>query len=39
MPVYNGYMTVQELIDIVMYLQPKYDVKVPAYHYRVYPIT
>ncbi|MEJ2257640.1 MAG: hypothetical protein P8X98_11665 [Woeseiaceae bacterium] len=29
--------TVQELIDIVMYLQPKYDVGVPAYEYRVYP--
>ena len=39
MYIYNSHMTVQELIDIVMYLQPKYDVKVPAYHYRVYPIT
>lgn len=39
MYVYNAYMTVQELIDIVTYLQPKYDVKVPAYHYRVYPVT
>ena len=37
--IYNSHMTVQELIDIVMFLQPKYDVKVPAYHYRVYPIT
>jgi sulfur-oxidizing protein SoxX len=37
MYVYNSYMTVQELIDIVMYLQPKYDVGVPAYDYRVYP--
>ena len=37
MYVYNGYMTVQELIDIVMYLQPHYDVVVPEFHYRVYP--
>lgn len=36
MYVYNSYMTVQELIDIVMYLQPKYGVGVPAYDYRVY---
>ncbi len=34
---YNRYMTVQELIDIVMWLQPKYDVVVPEYRYRVYP--
>ena len=37
MPLYNGYMTVQELIDIVAYLQPFYDVYVPPYEYRVYP--
>ena len=37
MYVYNGYMTVQELIDIVMFLQPHYDVVVPEFHYRVYP--
>jgi len=37
MPVYNGYMTVQELIDIVAFLQPHYDVYVPQYEYRVYP--
>jgi mono/diheme cytochrome c family protein len=37
MPVYNGYMTVQELIDIVMFLQPHYEVYVPPYVYRVYP--
>ena len=37
MPVYNGYMTVQELIDIVSYLQPTYDVYVPPYDYRIYP--
>ena len=37
MPLYNGYMTVQELIDIVAFLQPHYRVVVPQYHYRVYP--
>ena len=37
MPVYNRVMTVQELIDIVMYLQPHYEVVVPEYVYRVYP--
>ncbi len=37
MPVYNSYMTVQELIDIVAFLQPHYDVYVPAYEYRIYP--
>ena len=37
MYVYNGYMTVQELIDIVMFLQPHYDIVVPQFHYRVYP--
>ena len=37
MPVYNGYMTVQELIDIVAFLQPQYEVVIPQYHYRVYP--
>jgi hypothetical protein len=30
-------MTVQELIDIVMYLQPHYEVVVPEYVYRAYP--
>jgi len=39
MYIYNSHMTVQELIDIVMFLQPKYDVFVPAYHYRIYPAT
>lgn len=34
---YNRYMTVQELIDIVMFLQPHYDVVVPDFQYRVYP--
>lgn len=37
MYVYNSYMTVQELTDIVMYLQPHYDVVVPEYNYRIYP--
>ena len=37
MPLYNGYMTVQELIDIVAFLQPHYEVVIPQYHYRVYP--
>lgn len=37
MYVYNGFMTVQELNDIVMYLQPYYDLIVPDFHYRVYP--
>ena len=34
---YNGFMTVQELTDIVMFLQPHYDVVPPEFHYRVYP--
>ena len=34
---YNRYMTVQELIDIVMFLQPHYDVVLPQYDYRIYP--
>jgi sulfur-oxidizing protein SoxX len=37
MYIYNSHMTVQELIDIVMYLQPYYDVVVPQTQYRVYP--
>jgi len=37
MYIYNGHMTVQELIDIVMYLQPYYDVVVPQTQYRIYP--
>jgi len=36
---YNRHMTVQELIDLVMYLQPTYDVVVPKYRYRIYPTT
>lgn len=34
---YNGFMTVQELTDIVMFLQPYYDVVPPQFQYRVYP--
>lgn len=34
---YNAHMTVKELTDIVMFLQPMYDVRVPVYHYRIYP--
>jgi len=37
MYVYNRYMTIQELIDLVMYLQPHYEVVAPAYDYRMYP--
>lgn len=39
MYVYNQHMTVQELVDLVMFLQSKYDVIVPAYRYRIYPTT
>ena len=34
---YNRYMTVQELTDLVMFLQPHYDVVVPSYSYPIYP--
>lgn len=37
MYVYNDYMTVQELIDLVMFLQPHYEVVPPKYDYRMYP--
>lgn len=37
MYVYNQYLTVQELVDLVTYLQPFYDVMVPKYYYRAYP--
>ena len=37
MYIYNSHMTVQELVDIVMFLQPYYDVVVPDYRYTVYP--
>ena len=36
MYVYNDHMTVQELIDIVMFLQPHYDVVVPEFYYPLY---
>jgi sulfur-oxidizing protein SoxX len=36
MYVYNKHMTVQELIDIVMFLQPEYDVIVPDLKYGRY---
>jgi sulfur-oxidizing protein SoxX len=34
MYIYNDHMTVQELIDIVMFLQPQYDVVIPEVDYR-----
>ena len=34
---YNDYMTIKELTDIVMFLQPYYDVVVPNYRYPAYP--
>ncbi len=37
MAFYNHYMTVQQLIDIVTFLQPHYDVVVPNVRYHVYP--
>jgi hypothetical protein len=37
MYVYNQFMTVQELNDIVMFLQPYYKVVVPEFRYPVYP--
>ncbi len=37
MYLYNQHMTVQELIDIVMFLQPYYEVVVPEFRYPVYP--
>jgi hypothetical protein len=37
MYVYNQYMTVQELIDIVMFLQPYYKVVPPEFRFPVYP--
>jgi mono/diheme cytochrome c family protein len=36
MYVYNDYMTVQELTDLVRFLQPHYDVVTPRHTYRVY---
>ena len=37
MYIYNRHMTVQESIDLVMFLQPHYEVLVPAFEYRHYP--
>ena len=37
MYVYNGFMTVQELTDLVMFLQGHYEVVPPQFQYRVYP--
>ena len=37
MYVYNDHMTVKELTDLVMFLQPHYDVIVPQNKYRTYP--
>ena len=37
MYVYNSFMTVQELTDLVMFLQPHYNVVPPRFEYRVYP--
>lgn len=36
MAVYNDVMTVRQLTDIVVYLQPHYEVVVPNYQYRRY---
>ncbi|MBT8102471.1 MAG: cytochrome C [Gammaproteobacteria bacterium] len=37
MYVYNDHMTVKELIDLVMFLQPHYNVLPPSFRYPVYP--
>jgi len=37
MYVYNDHMTVKELTDIVMFLQPHYKVVPPNFRYPVYP--
>lgn len=34
---YNQHMTVQELTDLVIFLQPHYNVVTPQYDYRMYP--
>lgn len=34
---YNSYMTVQELTNLVVFLQPHYKVVVPDFEYRIYP--
>jgi len=37
MRIYNDVMTVQQLTDLVVFLQPHYKVVVPEYVYRRYP--
>ena len=37
MYIYNEYMTVQELTDLVRFLQPHYDIAAPRFQYRIYP--
>ena len=37
MYLYNDYMTVQELTDLVRFLQPHYDIAPPRFQYRIYP--
>ena len=37
MYVYNRHMTVQELIDLVAFLQSRYRIVPPPFDYRVYP--
>jgi len=37
MYIYNDYMTVQELTDLVRFLQPHYDIAPLRYQYRIYP--
>jgi sulfur-oxidizing protein SoxX len=34
---YNRHMTIQELIDLVAFLQSHYDVVPPQFDYRIYP--
>jgi L-cysteine S-thiosulfotransferase len=36
MPNYNDVMTVQQLVDLVTFLQSEYQVRVPVVHYPVY---
>ena len=36
MAIYNDHMTVQQLVDLVMFLQPTYEVVPPDYRYRTY---
>ena len=37
MRIYNDVMTVQQLTDLVVFLQPHYEVVVPVYVYKAYP--